>query len=84
LAEYKCDIDNAISSLGRKFRGTENKGWKEFGGYPDIQRIIIADILWGDYSNYTLYDLGEKHLIYLRKDAYKKMCDYLNGLDIKK
>ncbi len=77
ISEFRCDFEMAFSSLGRKFNGTKGRRFKDFRNYPLLQRAVLADIF--DIGWWDLRKTGDIELLSLRKEAYRQMCDYLNG-----
>jgi hypothetical protein len=76
LAEYLCDFEQALSSLGRKWEGLTSLEFKCYYKYSIYQRVIISDILG------ILPEELEKYIKEaesLKRYAYHLMKQYLNG-----
>jgi hypothetical protein len=79
IAEFLCDFDYALSSLGVKWDGLI-KEFKEYRSLNRYQRIIIASILGIpdiDLINKYHFRNPEK----LRIIALSRMKKFLNGVD---
>lgn len=79
IAEYLCDFDNALSSLGRKWVGLLGREFKDFRRYNKFQRIIISVIL--GVTDEELVRLHFYDIERLRSVSFSKMVCFLNGVD---
>jgi hypothetical protein len=79
IAEFLCDFDHALSSLGEKWDGLV-KEFKDYRSLNRYQRIIIASIL-GITDNDLVDNYHFRNPEKLRIIALSRMKKFLNGVN---
>uniref|UniRef100_A0A6M3LWG1 Uncharacterized protein n=1 Tax=viral metagenome TaxID=1070528 RepID=A0A6M3LWG1_9ZZZZ len=76
IAEFRADFDNALSSIGSKWR-LNGSDFKHYHKYSPLQRAVIADIF--DIPDSDLMKSGFYDIKKMKVIAYSKMKRFLNG-----
>ena len=79
IGEYVADFENALSNLGREFKGIKDVKFKDFKDWNVYQRIIIASLM--NISDKELEGLMFYDINRLRSIAFSRMTHFLNKVD---
>lgn len=76
----KIDFDMALDAIGKGHwtgKLDEIVKFGQFRGFGRMQQVVIADIV--GIKDWELERLGFYNIDWLRRSAYRKMADHLNG-----
>ena len=79
LIIMKADFDRALSALGKKWEGLTSFEFNDYKQYAKLQRLVIADMLIPEETDWQLHARGFHNPPRGRRLAYKRMANFLNA-----